>query len=333
MRIRFTLAFAFTAPFVFASVFTSFCANVTTAAAADKAEVSSAKYGVYAGDKGHIFKFDADGNVVWKFKTGSVHRIQQLPNGNVLCQAGWRKLIEISADGKKIVWSYDAQNRNGNKGKRLEVHAFQRLENGNTMLVENGIGRIIEVNKAGEIQHELKYKVKRLNAHQDVRQGHKLKNGNYLICHEVEGRVTEYKPSGEIAWNYPVPLFGKKTKGGHGPESWGNKVFNAIRLPSGNTLIATGNGHSVIEVTADKKIVWHLKQHDIKNITLAWVTSLEVLPNGNIIVGNCHAGPSNPQMFEITKEKKVVWTFKDFKNVGNSTAASATVGVKGNVIR
>ena len=51
-----------------------------------------------------------------------------------------------------------------------------------------------------------------------------------------------------------MPLFGKPPKGGHGPESWGKKVFNAIRLPNGNTLIATGNGHSVLEVTAKKAL-------------------------------------------------------------------------------
>ena len=33
------------------------------------------------------------------------------------------------------------------------------------------------------------------------------------------------------------------------------------------------------------------------------------------------------------KDKKLVWSFKDFKNLGNSTAASATIGVKGEVVR
>jgi len=302
------------------------------ARAEEKAEVSSPRHGVFASDKGQVVKYDKAGNVLLKFRTGSVHRIQQLQNGNVLCQSGWKKLIEVNPEGK-TVWSYDAQNRNGNKGKRLEVHAFQRLENGNTMVVENGIGRIIEINKAGEIQHELKYQVKQFNAHRDVRQGHKLKNGNYLLCHEGEGRVTEYSPTGKIIWDYQVSLFGKPRKGGHGPEGWGNQVFNAIRLPGGNTLIATGSGHSVLEVNPKKKIVWHLKQKDIPGVTLAWVTSLEMLPNGNIVVGNCHAGPDNPQLIEVTKDKKLVWSFKDFKNLGNSTAASATIGVKGEVIR
>jgi hypothetical protein len=33
---------------------------------------------------------------------------------------------------------------------------------------------------------------------------------------------------------------------------------------------------------------------------------LHVLPSGNLIVGNCHAGAANPQLFEVTRDKKVV---------------------------
>ena len=298
------------------------------ASAQEKAEVSTAHHSVLAADKGKIFKFDADGNVVWHYDgLRQVHRIQQLENGNILCQQGWQKIVEINP-AKEIVWTYDATT-NGNKGKKLEVHAFQRLPNGNTMIVENGIGRIIEVDKAGKIQHEIAYKVGQLHAHSDVRMAHKLADGHYLVSHEKEGRVTEYDGAGKIVWDFPVPMFDKPAKNGHGPEAFGNQVYNAIRLKNGNTLIATGNGHSVLEVTPEKKVVWQLHQNDLPGITLAWVTSLEVLPNGNIVFGNCHAGPDNPQIIEVTRDKKVVWTFKDFKNLGNAVASSATVGVKG----
>jgi len=61
-------------------------------------------------------------------------------------------------------------------------------------------------------------------------------------------------------------------------------------------------------------------------ITLAWVTRVQRLPNGNTLLGNCHAGPDNPQFIEVTPEKKVVWTFKDFKNFGNSMPVQAILG-------
>jgi hypothetical protein len=107
-----------------------------------------------------------------------------------------------------------------------------------------------------------------------------------------------------------------------------------VRLASGNTLIATGNGHSVLEVTPDKKIVWKLSQNDLPNITLAWVTTLEVLPNGNYVLGNCHAGKGQPLLVEIEpKTKKVVWTFNQFDRFGNSVSNSQLLGVEGDVRR
>jgi hypothetical protein len=57
------------------------------------------------------------------------------------------------------------------------------------------------------------------------------------------------------------------------------------------------------------------------------------LPGGNIIIGNTHAGPENPQLIEVTRDKKVVWTFRDFNNFGNNLVAAQVIGVKGRVIR
>lgn len=60
--------------------------------------------------------------------------------------------------------------------------------------------------------------------------------------------------------------------------------------PTGNTLLTTGNGQTVLEVTPDRQIVWQLHQNGLPDITLAWVTTLEVLPTGNYVIGNCHTG-------------------------------------------
>ena len=289
---------------------------------------------VLVGDssKKHVAIINAKGGVEWEYKIRSLHDLHMLPNGNVLLQTDMQHLAEVTPD-KKVVWSYDASKMNGNDGKRVEVHAFQRLPDGLTMIAESGRGRIIEVDKDGKIHKEIKLKVGRPNAHRDTRLVRKLESGNYLVCHEGDGAVREYDGTSRVVWEYRIPLFDKKRKGGHGPEAWGNQTFGAVRLPGGNTLIATGNGHSVIEVTPAKEIVWHLKQNDLPGITLAWVTTLEVHPNGNIVLGNCHAGKENPQIIEITKEKKVVWSFKNWVHCGNSLPNSQILGVKGKVIR
>jgi len=299
---------------------------------AQAAEVSAPQHAIVAADNNRLVAFDRTGQVVWRLEdVGPVHRIQPLENGNILTQDGWTRLIEIDPQ-QQTVWSYDATAQKGIDGRPVEIHAFQRLENGRTMIVENGIGRIIEIDREGRIVHQLPYRVAKLSPHHDVRQARKLENGNYLLCHEAEGRVTEYAPDGRTVRDYQVPLFDRPRAKGHGPEAWGNQCFHALRLPDGSTLISTGNGHAVIEVTPDKQIAWSVHQNDLPGITLAWTTSLEVLPGGNILIGNCHAGPDQPQFIEIDREKNVVWTFRDFDVLGNSTAASASVGA-GNVLR
>jgi hypothetical protein len=268
-----------------------------------------------------------DGSLEWEAKVGPIHDAWLLPNGNLLFQQSWTKIVEMKPD-KTVVWSYDAAKMNGNEGKRVEVHAFQRLADGLTMIVESGPARVIEVDHDGSIKHQIALKVHHPSAHSDTRLARKLANGNYLVAHESDGFVREYDSTSKIVWDFEVPLFGKERKGGHGPEAFGNSLFSATRLPNGNTLIGGGNGHSVLEVTPDKKIVWKVEQNDLPGITLAWVTRVERLANGNTLLGNCHAGPDNPQFIEITPEKKVVWTFKDFKNFGNSTPVQAVLTPK-----
>ena len=268
-----------------------------------------------------------NGSIEWEMKVGAIHDAWILPNGNILTQQGWQKVVEVTRD-HKVVWEYNSGTQNGNAGKRVEVHAFQRLPNGRTMIAESGPSRIIEVDAKGAIRHEIRMKVNHPNPHSDTRLVRRLSNGRYLVAHESDGAVREYDRKGTVVWEYEVPLFGKQPKGGHGPEAFGNQVFSAIRLKNGNTLIGTGNGHSVLEVTPKKEIVWKVEQNDLPGITLAWVTRVERLANGNTLIGNCHAGPENPQIIEVTPQKQVVWTFKDFKNFGNSMPVQTLVDAR-----
>lgn len=272
------------------------------------------------------------GSIEWEYPVRDIHDLHMLPNGNILCQDGWTRVIEVNS-AKEIVWSYDSSTKNGNAGKRVEVHAFQRLENGLTMIVESGPGRILEVDREGQVQKEIPLKRDHPSAHSDTRMARKTKSGTYLVCQERDGFVREYDSDGNVIWEFEVPLFGKERKGGHGVEAFGNNVYGAIRLENGNTLIGTGNGHSILEVTSEKEIVWSIHQNDLPGIQLAWVTTIAQLPNGNIVFGNCHAGPENPQIVEVTRDKKVVWTFKDFEQFGNALPVSQILGVKGKVIR
>lgn len=269
--------------------------------------------------KKRIAIIGTSGKTKWEYQIGPLHDFHVLKNGNILLQSSWTRLIEVDPQTDKVVWEYESATSHGNTGKRIEVHAFQRLADGSTMIAESGASRIIEVDRDGRLQKTIPLQVSKPHPHRDTRLARKLDNGHYLVCHEGDGIVKEYDAEGKVVWEFAVPLFGKQPKGGHGPEAFGNQCFSAVRLKNENTLIATGNGHSVIEVTPEKEIVWSIHQNDLKGIQLAWVTTLQILPNGNIVIGNCHAGPDNPQIIEVNRDKEVVWSFQDFERFGNST--------------
>jgi len=289
-------------------------------------------YSVLGADKKRVAIINAKGEIEWEIpnEARETHDIQMLPNGNVLFQTSYTTVVEVNRD-KQVVWQYEAKPKEGYSG-RIEIHSYQRLKNGLTMVAESGNARIVEVDKKGVIVNTLALTVEKPNPHRDTRMVRKLDNGHYLVCHEGDGKVREYDKSGKVVWTYEVDLNGRPVSQGHGPEGHGNSVFGAIRLPNGNTLIAGGNNNRVLEVNPAGKIVWSIDQKELPDITLAWVTTLEVLPNGNLIFGNTHAGPENPQLIEVTRDKKVVWTLKDFNNFGNNLVA-AQVLVKEKVIR
>lgn len=293
-----------------------------------KAELRPSGHQILAADKGKVQKVDYDGKILWSHPAKHVHDLSILDNGNILFQTSRTVIVEVNPETNQKVFEYDSAKMNGNKGKKIEVHSFKRLTDGLTMIAESGAGRIIEVDNNGKIHNQFKLKINKPHPHTDTRLVTVTSKGNYLVAHEGDGVVREYTRKGKLIWEYEIPLFGKKGRGGHGHDAWGNKVFSALRLPNGNTLIATGNGHSVLEVTPDKEIIWHLKQDDLPGIKLAWVTTLELMPNGNYVIGNCHAGPNNPQIIEINKKKEVIWTFKDFKNFGNALSNSQIIDAK-----
>lgn len=296
-----------------------------TAPAADPLQ-----YRVLAQDNNRVAIVGKDGKIEWEVECKyNSHDLHLLPSGNLLLHTGPATVTEMTPK-KELVWKYEAKPKEGYKG-RVEVHAFQRLDDGTTMVAESGNRRIVEVNADGKIVKEIALTVKNPDPHRDTRMVRKLPCGNYLVCHEGDGCVREYDAAGKVVWEYQLDLAGRQRSAGHGPEGHGIEVFGAIRLANGNTVIAGGNNNRVLEVDKDGKLVWSIDQKELPSITLAWVTTLHALPNGNLIVGNCHAGPDNPQLFEVTRDKKVIWSFKNFKVFGNSLAAAQVLDLKATI--
>ncbi len=291
-------------------------------------------YRVLGADKKHVAIVNAKGEVEWEIPNPTareIHDIQALPNGNVLFQTGYTTVVEVNKD-KQVVWKHESKPKEGNTG-RVEIHSYQRLKNGLTMIAESGNGRIIEVDKDDKIVREIPLTLARPNPHRDTRMVRPVGNGGYLVCQEAEGKVMEYDKTGKIVWSYALELGDRPRSPGHGVEGHGTEVFGAVRLKNGNTLIAGGNNNRILEVNRAGKIVWSLDHKELPSIQFAWMTTLQVLPNGNLIIGNTHAGPNNPQLIEVTRDKKVVWQFKNWEVFGDNLVAATVLGLKGNVIR
>lgn len=246
-----------------------------------------------------LVEVSPEGKLVWEHKVPSSMVIfQALPNGNVVYAYGGKPtgVQEVDRQGN-IVWNYTSGSQ--------QVLGCERLKNGHTLLAEQGVCRVLEVDRKGNIAGTVPLTTSEKGFHRQVRNIHRLKNGNILAAHEGEAVVREVSPKGEVVWEYPGVT----------------DVFEALRLPNGNTLIGCGTQRRVIEVNREKKIVWELKAEDVPELNLAWITSLQVLKNGNLVICNFLRGHEGKgaHAFEITRDKKVVWTFADHQMMRSAT--------------
>jgi len=128
-----------------------------------------------------------------------------------------------------------------------------------------------------------------------------LPNGNYLAPHLLDFAVKEYDPdSGKVLRSFATDDRGRPKR------DW---PFTAIRLGNGNTLIACTNGNRIIEVDPRGKIVWKVTNEDLGEKLFDDACGAQRLPNGNTVVSSYHARGAQVKLFEITREKKVVWRY------------------------
>jgi hypothetical protein len=243
---------------------------------------------------------DATGNVTWKHpavtRDGYI-----LPNGNLLLTLSKTKaypggaVVEITRD-QKVIWEY--------KGTQSEVNTAVLLDNGNIMLTEAGDKpRLLEVARDGSIKVEIPLGCQTTNHHLQSRMARKLPNGHYLVPQEKA--VREYDASGKVVWERQSP-----------ESDQDNRSFCCLRNAAGHTLISLTLGNHIIEVDASGKIVWELHDGDLPGVPVNRTTALSWLPNGNIVFSNYAARAPQAKVVEITREKKVVWTYTDATTQG-----------------
>lgn len=257
----------------------------------------------YGKGPNRLLELDSGGKVIWEHKPPSIAVIfEVLPNGNVLYAYGGKPtgVREVTRKGEEV-WNYVSQ--------CPQVLGCQRLANGNTLVAEQGPCRAVEVNQKGEVVRATPLKTSHESYHLQVRNVHKLANGNILAAHEGEGAVREVDVDGNVVWEYT------------GVENTGD----AQRLKNGNTLISCGTQRRVIEVTPDKKIAWQLNAADAPELNITWVSSIQQLPNGHLLIGNFLRGQEGKgaHAFEVSRDKKVVWKWDDHSFITSLTTVRA----------
>jgi hypothetical protein len=219
-----------------------------------------------------------------------------LKSGNVLVSIG-NMAKEITREGK-VVWSYKLSKEN------KELGSCVRLDNGNTLIVERGVKpQLLEVRKDGSVAVTVPLKPDTQNGHMQTRMARKLSNGNYIVPHLLAFAVKEYKPDGTVVRTIRTDL---EELGGRKARNW---PFTAIQLKGGNLLVNLTNGNKTVEFDPSGKVAWRVDNSHVAG-RFADPCGGQRLANGNTLI--CSYGQRKgdmPKLFEVTRDKKVVWEY------------------------
>ena len=260
---------------------------------------------------GKVCVVSAEGAIEWEYACKAPQDCWRLANGNYLF-CFFNGAVEMTP-AKQVVWEYKAP-------EQTEVHACQPLAEGRVLICECGTSRLLEVDRAGKIAKEIKLiTTPEVKTHNQFRGARKTKDGHYLVCFKGEGKVVELDGDSRVLRAIKVP----------------GDPHEVVALPDGHLLITCGDGHKVIELDADEKVVWELNENDLPGNPLRLMAGCQRLPNGNTVfcnyLGHGHIG-QQPQFFEVTRDKKVVWQFDDhvrFKTINQIFV----LDVPGNAVR
>jgi mono/diheme cytochrome c family protein len=247
--------------------------------------------------RGRVCIVSEVGEIVWEHPAPSAQDIWLLPSGNRVF-SHFHGVKEVRPDGS-LVWEFTCEEPN-------EVQSCQALPDGRTLIGELGACRLIEVDGTGAIVKEIPVPVDTTDLHMQFRQVRKTPAGTYLVACTGDGVVRELDDRGNVLRTIEA----------------GPLVYGAVPLPDGNVLIGCGEGHRIIEVDPEGRVVWEVNENDIPGNPLRFVAGLQRLANGNTVVCNWDGFGfvgQQPQVFEITREKEVVWQIHDNERFGSIT--------------
>ena len=248
---------------------------------------------ILCGCSGRLEKFDTNGNLVWTYahEIGNMSDVQLLENGNIL-YADADSVIEVTP-GCEVVFQYIPEDQRGDS-----AFTATRLADGNTLIGWNTKNCLLIVNPKGETVKTIPCQfLDAMGSHHNMRMARPTDRGTFLVAHKRKGTIAEYDENGRIVRVMTVP---------------GQECYGVLALPNGEVLGSFLNLLVLFDATG--KEVWRCTMDDLKPLTISCMCGLQVRENGNIVVGNyaCNHGETHTScMFEITRDKEVVWYYQN----------------------
>ena len=278
----------------------------TTAIAAEPAAITHSM--LITGGKTYVIEdaTGSTGNVTWRYP----HATREgwvLPSGNLLLAVSkcgpFPKggAVEVTRD-QTVMWSY--------QGTQDEVNSIQKTTDGTYVLTEAGPNpRLLELDAAGKTVVEFALACQKGNAHMQTRMSRKLIDGTYLCPHLLDFAVIHYDRTGKVLARIDTTSPGDTE---HKEHTW---PFTAIRLADGNTLVGLTHSNRVAEFGADGKIVWQVTNGEVNNL-MKDACGVQRLANGNTIINSYAAKAGETRLFEVTRDKQVVWQWTSSDGAG-----------------
>ena len=219
------------------------------------------------------------------------------PDGNILFSyKKGAKLINMKGEE---LWNFEAD-------KGSEFQTARVLDNGNYLIAECGHpAKIFEVTPKGKIVKETHYETGIDHPHAQFRHVNVDKKGNYLIPLFATSDVRVVDVQGNLVRTIKMP---------------GN-MFGVSLLPNGNYLGACGDSHRYVEFNLESgKILKTVNSGDIEGIQFCFLAQILPVDNGEIYICNWQghdktvADKKIPQLIQIDKNGKVIWSVNDNKN-------------------
>lgn len=259
---------------------------------AKKKEKSADGFLVTASELDKVLLINSENEIIREIPAENTYDAWILKNQNILVNVN--RGVKIVSPLNEEVFSFKSEH---------EVYACQPINNNRILIGECSAGRLIEINKKGNILKTIALTFD-IGGHSCFRGARKLNNGNYLVAHYGDKTVREYDKNGTVIQEFVRP----------------NQVYSAQRLKNGDTVISDQYTLSIYNKSG--VLNWEFDSKEHPELGVNHLTGFQCLPNGDIVICNWLGHPPYQKgipIFKVNRAKEVIWKFHNAKETYSCT--------------